>query len=330
MAILTTAKTIRRRRPPLQAARRFVARRKLVQTASLALLIGMPLLNIFRVDIAGRHVVLFWQPVPLVWLAVILPVLIIGPLAVFFGLATRYGRLFCSWACPQGALNEAASKGNLQVFGRQGLLPSDQDQHFPRRARRRRAWWRTQGPGRGRAVVRWVARTLIMPPLAAFGFVSYVVAPAQLGQWLLGGVWQQPAVWAFAAFSGFIWIDMLLLREKTCFVCFYGYLQSVASYSARPGVQRNAERVSACHGCSGCRDSCFMGVDPRKRYWEYNTRSNDMSFDFCVSCGDCVVACDDLTSRRGVPLIMELPPSVRWPADPPVAAPEPAARAETA
>jgi hypothetical protein len=73
-----------------------------------------------------------------------------------------------------------------------------------------------------------------------------------------------------------------------------------------------------------------MGVDPRKRYWEYNTRSNDMSFDFCVSCGDCVVACDDLTSRRGVPLIMELPPSVRWPADPPVAAPEPAARAETA
>jgi polyferredoxin len=330
MATLTTAKTIRRRRPQLAAARRFVARRKLVQTASLALLVGMPLLDIFRVDLASRHVVLFWQPMPLVWLAVILPVLIIGPLSLFFWLATRYGRMFCSWACPQGALNEAAAKGNLRVFGRHSALPSDQDRYFPRRAQRRRVWWRAQGSAHARALARWGARTLIMPPLAAFGFVSYVVAPVQLGQWLLGGAWQQPAVWAFAAFSGFIWIDMLLLREKTCFVCFYGYLQSVASYSAKPGVQRNPARMSMCHGCSGCRDACFMGVDPRKRYWEYNKRSTDMAFDFCVSCGDCIVACDDLTSRRGVPLIMELPPSVRWPTAAPKAEPEAAARAETA
>ena len=171
---------------------------------------------------------------------------------------------------------------------------------------------------------------MLMPPLAAFGFVSYVAAPAQLAQWLVDRAWHQPAVGAFAAFSLFIGIDMLLLREKTCFVCFYGYLQSVASYSVRPGVQRNPARLSACHGCSGCRDACFMSVDPRKRYWEYNKRSNVMSFDFCVSCGDCVVACDDLTSRRGVPLIMELPPSVRWPATISPAEPQTTSNAEMA
>jgi hypothetical protein len=38
------------------------------------------------------------------------------------------------------------------------------------------------------------------------------------------------------------------------------------------------------------------------------------------------VACADLIARRGVPLILELPPSVRRPGVAPVAEPEAAAR----
>src|SRR4028118_2254447 len=104
MAALSAAKVVRRR-PPVVAARRFVGARRLVQTLSVGLLIGMPLLDIFRVDAEGRYVVLFWQRLPLVSLAFILPVLTILPLGTFFLLSLKYGRLFCSWVCPQGALH---------------------------------------------------------------------------------------------------------------------------------------------------------------------------------------------------------------------------------
>jgi polyferredoxin len=117
-------------------------------------------------------------------------------------------------------------------------------------------------------------------------------------------------VWGVLALSGIFYADLLLLQEKTCRVCFFGYLQSVVSYSQRTGVRRHSELKSNCHGCSACRDICFAGVDPRTRVWEWAGRSNDLVFDECVSCGDCLTACDDVTSRRGVPLIMQLPPAV--------------------
>jgi polyferredoxin len=156
---------------------------------------------------------------------------------------------------------------------------------------------------------------LALPPLAAFALVSYGVAPAHLGGLLLTGAWHEPAVWAFGAAAAFLYLDFWLLQDQTCRVCFYGYLQSVASYGRAPGVRRNPERVSACHGCTGCRDACFVGVDPRRRFWEWNDRGTDLAFDGCITCGECVVACDDLTSRRGRPLIMELPPNIVWPAE---------------
>lgn len=307
MAALRTAKVVRRR-PPVVAARRFVGARSLVQTLSVGLLIGMPLLDIFRVDAEGRYVVLFWQHLPLVSLAFILPVLTILPLGIFFLLSLKYGRLFCSWACPQGALNEAAAKSHLALWGRRNLRHTRWEKRNPKYNLRSKVWWKRQGREWNLSLARYIVRAAFMPPLAAFAVVSYVVAPSQLWEMLAGVQWQEAAVLTFLGLSGMFYADLLFLRDKTCRVCFFGYLQSVASYSRPTGVVRNAELKSACHGCSACRDSCFVGVDPRKRAFEW--AGNQLTFDDCISCGDCLVACDDVTSRRGVPLIMELPPAV--------------------
>src|SRR5688500_18829514 len=148
------------------------------------------------------------------------------------------------------------------------------------------------------AIARYAARNALLPPVAAFSAVSYAVAPPALLSLLGSGTWSHPAVLAFLALSGIFYADFLLVQESACRVCFYGYLQSIASYGQPTGVRRNKDLKSACHGCSACRDSCFAGVDPRQRAWEW-TRGNDLTFDNCVSCGDCLPACDDVTSRRG-------------------------------
>jgi polyferredoxin len=306
---ISSAKIIRRR-PLTAAARAFVARRHVVQTLSVGLLILMPLLDIFRVDFAGNYVVFLWQRLPMTSLAFLLPPLVGGPLAVFFLLAQRYGRLFCSWACPQGALNEAATKSHMKLWGRRKPWPTRRDRRFPQAARRRAVWWQRRDRAWWLALAQYVGRGLLVPPLAAFGAVSYAVAPATLAGLLVGAELSHPGVWGFLTLSGIFYADLWLLQEKSCRVCFFGYLQSVVSYSQRTGVRRDAELKSECHGCSACRDICFAGVDPRKRVWEWAGRTNDLVFDDCVTCGDCLLACDDVTSRRGVPLIMQLPPNV--------------------
>jgi polyferredoxin len=306
---ISQAKIVRRR-PLTAAARSFVARRHVVQALSVGLLMLMPLLDIFRIDMAGGFVVFLWQRLPMTSLAFLLPALIVVPLAVFFLLAQRYGRLFCSWACPQGALNEAATKSHLKLWGRRKPWPTRRDRRFPQAARRRAVWWKRREGAWWLALAQYLGRALFIPPLAAFGAVSYLVAPAALAGLLLSARLDQPAVWGYLALAGIFYADLLLLQEKTCRVCFYGYLQSVVSYSQRTGVRRHSELKSECHGCSACRDICFAAVDPRKRVWEWAGRSNDLVFDDCVSCGDCLLACDDVTSRRGVPLIMQLPPAV--------------------
>lgn len=308
MDLASPAKVVRRR-PRVEAARRFVASRKIVQTFSVSVLIGMPLLGIFRVDAEGQHVILFWQQVPMAVLVVVLPLLTVVPLGTFFLLARKYGRLFCSWACPQGALNEAAIKSHLALWGRSKPWVTKRERRYPKTAKRKAQRWQTASRGRSWAKARYVLRGVLLPPLAAFAAVSYVVAPQKLAGLLAGGMWTDATVLAFVALAGMLYADLLILQETTCRVCFFGYLQSVASYSERTGVRRNPELKGMCHGCSGCRDACFAGVDPRTRVWEW-ARSTDLVFDNCVSCGDCLVACDDLTSRRGVPLIMELPPKV--------------------
>jgi len=270
----------------------------------------MPLLDIFRVDVAGNYVVFLWQRLPMASLAFLLPALIVLPLAAFFLLAQKYGRLFCSWACPQGAVNEAATKSHMKLWGRQKPWTTRRDRRFPQAARRRAVWWKRRDRAWWLALAQYLSRGIVIPPLAAFGAVSYVVAPATLAGLVLSVRVDHPAVWGFLALSGIFYADLLLLQEKTCRVCFFGYLQSVVSYSQRTGVRRHAELKSECHGCSACRDICFAGVDPRKRVWEWAGRTNDLVFDDCVSCGDCLLACDDVTSRRGVPLIMQLPPAV--------------------
>ncbi len=283
--------------------------RKLVQTLSVGLLIGMPLLDIFRVDAEGRYVVLFWQRLSLVSLAAILPALILLPLGTFFLLSLKYGRLFCSWACPQGALNEAAAKSHLTLWGRRHLRHTRWEKRNPKYNQRSKVWWNRQGREWKLALARYTLRSVFMPPLAAFAAVSYLAAPSRLWEMLASMQWQQPAVLTFLVLSGMFYADLLALRDKTCRVCFFGYLQSVASYSRPTGVARNSEGKSDCHGCTACRDSCFVGVDPRKRAFEW--AGNQLTFDDCISCGDCLLACDDVTSRRGVPLVMELPPAVR-------------------
>lgn len=310
MAVLSAAKVVRRR-PRVEATRRFVASRRLVQTLSVGLLVLMPLLDIFRVDLAEHAVVFFGQRLPLVTLVAIIPALTVLPLGLFFLLSIKYGRLFCSWACPQGALNEAASKSHLALWGRRKPWQTRSDLRNPVRTRRREIWWRRKDREWWTALVRYTVRALFFPPLAALATVGYVFAPAKLLGMLGGMQLSEPAVLSFLLISALFYVDLLLMQEATCRVCFFGYLQSVAAYARPTGVRRNPELKGACHGCSACRDSCFVGVDPRKRAFEWTTRTNELTFDDCISCGDCLVACDDVTSRRGVPLIMEMPPAIR-------------------
>ncbi len=256
--------------PPVEHPHR--PRRKRIHLVCTLVFVLLPFTNLMRVDIPRQRVYLagfeLWiNEFAILFFATMLLMFLVAASAIV------YGRIYCSYACPQMIFSEASQEAERWIRNRvRKLLPK-----WP--AGRREAL----------TLALFYAVLLAASTFLAFVFTAYFVAPRDLASRLLhfdlvtaGGI-------TGASVTLLTFLDFAFVRQKFCTtVCPYGYLQGMLQ-------DRNTLLVvyqdpdKACIDCKKCVTVCEMGIDIRNSPYQIE----------CVHCGDCIDACEDVLRRVG-------------------------------
>lgn len=246
---------------------RYRRNRAITMGLTLAILFGVPLSGLARLDLWGDAHRALLRPVSFAHgLAAVLAA-IVAFYVVTFLVNMPAGRMFCGFGCPVGQLSRFGDA--IDAF------PTD-----PRR--RRRAWlelW-SFALALSLAVTLWwtAPATFVAWPAGAFAVaaVSTVAAAAVLH----GRRWR----WGFC--RGF---------------CPIGLYYSVVETGAPFGI--DFDPAGTCTDCGACDVICPVGLEPRTLDAEVPAPGG-LSFDgmpginHCLHCGLCVEVCEQVTHKR--------------------------------
>lgn len=213
-------------------------------------------------------------------------------IAVFLGIAYRYGRLYCGWLCPHFSAVEALNGllhracGKLSLWDR-GTTPRA---NVKPKAR----WWPLFALSCALMGFLWAITllTYLLPPTVIWGgLIQGTLTPNQTRFMVIGSL-VLTAEFAFA-------------RHLFCrFGCAVGLFQSLAWMANPRGmvVAFARDRARDCKTCdpprgSACDNACPMRLKPRS--------IKRLMFS-CVQCGQCLSACD--TSQQA----QARKPTLQW------------------
>ncbi len=274
----TKPRTPIRRLPPLPPPEKlYHPLRKRFQLVCFLIFVALPLLDLMRVDIPGKRFYLARfeleiNEFAILFFALMFMMFLIAAVALF------YGRLYCSYACPQMIFSEW-SRGVQN---------------------RTRKWVNKRLASLGPAARATLAAVIfyavvgIASVFLAFVFTSYFVEPRDLVRRLMHFDIQTAGGITGAAVTAITFFDFAFLRQRFCTtVCPYGYLQGVIQdkqtllviYRDGTGDQK------MCIECGKCVRICEMGIDIRNSPYQIE----------CVHCGDCIDACEQVLRRVGRP-----------------------------
>ena len=251
----------------------------------IAILFAIPWIRIHGeplvlLDVPGRRfhifgLVIFPQELYFLWLVVI------GAALSLFFFTALFGRLWCGYACPQTVFTDVFAGIARRIEGWKGSVR-------PRRVAR----WRVVLT---HAV--WVAASLVI----GFHLVGYFVSPYQLVADVRAGVAHPILLGFLLAVSLLSYLDFVFMRQIFCrFLCPYARFQGVLfdrntlviGYDEARGEPRGKRGTTdgSCVDCGLCVAVCPSEIDIR----------DGLQLD-CISCTQCIDACDGVMERLGRP-----------------------------
>lgn len=279
-------------------------RRLLFQLGFFALFLLAPALNLLRFDLTDAQLWVLGQRWSLgidafraghlsaqqvavqITFRAIVPALLV--VALFLGVAWRYGRLYCGWLCPHFTLVEVLNGALQRACGKLSIW----DRH------------RTPTPGVSPSPHWWpvfVLLCLLFGFLWAITLLTYLLPPAAIWDGLLAGTLTPNQARFLVAGTAIFTLEFALARHLFCrFGCAVGLFQSLVWMANPKGmvVAFDRGRARDCRSCSttrfpqgsACDHGCPMRLHPRN--------IKRMMFS-CVQCGQCLQACDETQSRQG-------------------------------
>lgn len=275
-----------RKREGIRKYLRVTAVRYFLQGFFLFSIAILPFTGLFRIDLSnGRFLVAGYQ----VWWSdffLILPFwifLISGAAAVYSVL----GMVFCGWACIQNTLSEFVDFLVLKIFGPQKkYLGLDTLIHSPQK---------TKSKARVREWVVFIVVVSLISLSSGIVFAGYFIPPAILWKDILTGSNLHQALWVIGGISSIMLLNLFLIRHYWCnWVCPYPLWQHFFKSEGTMKVAFDDVRRDECTGCNICVKSCIVDIDPR----------DTKNFTRCINCGECVIACEDYSEKRGVPSLL--------------------------
>jgi polyferredoxin len=242
------------------------------QLLTIALLIALPSLGLARFDFWRGHHLALREPTSGFMAVGWVGVAIVGFYVLTFLLNAFLGRVFCGFGCPIGEASRLA----------------DQVQAARKPRARRVAYAMAAG------------HSLLLAAAVLLWWVDPRV--------LLEGSLQEVAITlaSLLAVAGVILLHGKYWRWKFCVqYCPIGLYYSAVQTDHGFGVQFDAK---ACDDCAVCTRVCPVGLDPKNLSAPLSNRGGLAVDDFpgahhCLTCGDCVRACEKVTSRKNPALV---------------------------
>ncbi|MCW2278911.1 4Fe-4S dicluster domain-containing protein [Heliophilum fasciatum] len=183
-------------------------------------------------------------------------------LFVLIGVIKILGRVACGWMCPRNLMIELLEK----------IAPS-------------------LGVAKPKSLIHVMLRVVvqvIFAFLVGFTFFSYFFDWKVILQDVFSLTFSLPASLTLAL-TVLSFIDVFVFHHTFCQVaCPYGLMQSILGDEKTMAIHFDSD---GCIKCNACTKACFLHIDPKSE-----ARLT------CVACGDCTVACQKVTSRRGKPI----------------------------
>jgi polyferredoxin len=246
--------------------------RRIVQVFCFFVFLALPFFNVMRFDIPRQRFYfagyeLWINEFGIIFFALMFTLFVVAAASML------YGRIYCSYLCPQMIFSEASLKLEEKI----------------RRAVNRRF---TKSTPQKRQVI---SRGLFYGTLGlasiflAFVFISYFVEPRDLFFRLLALDIRTAGGIAGAATTLVTFLDFTFVRQKFCTtVCPYGYLQGILGDNNTLIVHYRDDNKD-CIECKKCVRVCHMGIDIRQSPYQIE----------CIHCGECIDACNDVLPRLG-------------------------------
>ncbi len=259
---------------PALPGTRYHRLRKTIHIVCFAVFVVLPLFNIMRCDIPRQRFYFFGAEL---WISEFASIFFSLMFLMFIvaAMAMVYGRLYCSYLCPQMIFSEAFI--SLENWIRRWVNKKAVAVSVKVRSVLAKALF-------------W-AILLVASVFLSFVFVSYFVEPRDLLRRLLSLDVSTAGGIAGATTTLLTFLDFAFLRLKFCTtVCPYGYLQGILADKDTLLVHYRDEK-NACIKCNKCVRECPMGIDIRDSAHQIE----------CTHCADCIDACSEILGKLGQP-----------------------------
>jgi polyferredoxin len=258
----------------------FRGKRRAVQLATLLLLVLVPAVGIFRIDLARGSLMILGQLVNLRDFPVVAGLTIVLATAPLL-MVTTIGTLWCGWACPQNTVSEWANGLTHRLLGSRANVNVESAGLEVAPSKNRVANWALLG-------IKLMLASLLLGIIPLFYFFP------------TGVVWSLVSFGEASQFSVFMhrlylvsaaaaFVDIALIRYFLCnYVCLYRIGLLLFGNKDALHIAYDAGRSAECAKCNYCKVSCVTSIDP----------TNIGKFDRCINCAECIDACNRLQNKR--------------------------------
>lgn len=253
------------------------ALRRITQVLTIILIIAIPILNrkgitIFMGSLYSLAIDGIWITDPLSGFQVILSTLstestLLLSMLIPIVIAFIFGRVFCSWACPQNTISEIFDHLSERLSIKRLLKPSP------------------------RVLPRYAVLTalLMLVILLAFPVANIISAPGIISVQLSKLIYEGVVGIEIGLVAIIIIAEMFLIRRVWCnHICPVGSFLGLFRFNKTMKVSYREDKEHICGRCLECVKACQLGLNPME----------GKIYPLCHNCGDCISACEEIKSEN--------------------------------
>lgn len=254
--------------------------RRIVQILSILLIIAIPILNrkgitILMGSLYSLAIGPVWVTDPLSGLQVMLSTLsanivLLISMAIPIVLALIFGKVFCSWMCPQNTISELFDYISRKI-----------------RFRRLISLKSSATPRYGIMVI-----LLILTSLLGFPVANLISAPGIISVQISKYIYEGTVGLEISLIGVIVLFEIFLVRRAWCnYICPVGSFLGIFRFKRTMKVVYSEDAEHTCGRCLECVRACQFGLNPME----------GKIYPLCHNCGDCIVACERIKDK-GKPL----------------------------
>ncbi len=253
--------------------------RKSSKSIAILVIILLPILGIFRIDVSSGFVVLDRQ----IWFSDFNLVfgLWLALACTFILFYSTVGTAFCGWVCPQNTFSNIMDSITKRLLGKRAAIDWEEKS--------------SKVAAKKNTALNWAQlsiETLLLSMLVSIIPIIYFIPPAAI--WSFVTLQPHPMIsgsiyWIYAVFVFISIVNLAVVRHYFCrYMCVYRMWQFLFRTTDSLHLDYDETRKADCEKCNYCVTSCMVDIDPR----------DTSTFDSCTNCGACISACDSIHTKE--------------------------------